>query len=363
MKRILYIFALLFVALNLWSVELAFNPSGIQVNELRTFSFDPVNPGSQPVLTTLTITNDQQDQYVKLRIEISWNNNEIISGDDAVFISEEKIAPGQVIQMTNRELITNTSNQYFRPDGSININIIDEIEDLSILEEAVLSGYFPDGEIQLRISAWPEDAPANVTSRTFTITIRNAGSINLISPGALIGLKVPDLSDLPVNFIWNAVTTSFNKQTLVVRQYPPNGQPKLSTISSTGTEILRVDDVNSGFCEYLPLKTDYYYAWQVFTDRYDEHNPKLGRSGSQSNPYASSWYVFRYVEDKGGDATPEEVQTILDMLQNPALLNILNLGYTPTGEVIYEGRTYRGQDAVDILSSLLGKDIKVKIKD
>jgi hypothetical protein len=41
----------------------------------------------------------------------------------------------------------------------------------------------------------------------------------------------------------------------------------------------------------------------------------------------------------------------------------MNLGYTPTGAVIFEGRTYTGQEALDILSSLVGKDLTVEIKD
>ncbi|MDD5536778.1 MAG: hypothetical protein PHS36_06345, partial [Candidatus Cloacimonetes bacterium] len=85
--------------------------------------------------------------------------------------------------------------------------------------------------------------------------------------------------------------------------------------------------------------------------------------GYQDNPYASSWFVFRYIADEGGDQSPEDVQAILTMLKNPALWNLINMGYTPTGEVIYEGRTYRGQDAIDILNSLIGKEIEVKVRD
>lgn len=364
MKRILFIFALLLVVLNIWSLDLLFTPSGIQVNQLSTFSFDPVNPQSQPLLTTLRLTNDQMEQKVKLRVELSWNNNEIIGPNDAIFISIQNLAPGQVLQMSNRELITNTDNQYFKPDGSININIVDLIEDLATLEEAILSGYFPDGKMELKVSAWPELNPADVAYASFTITIRNAGAINLISPGALIGQNVPSLSDLPVSFIWNSVNTGFNTQTLVVREYPPNNPPSLSNIHSTGTEVFRSEGVvSSGFSEYLPLNGDYYYAWQVFTDRYDEYNPNVSRNGYQDNPYASSWFVFRYKADEGGDQSPEDVQAILTMLKNPALLNLINMGYTPTGEVIYEGRTYRGQDAIDILNSLIGKEIEVKVRD
>jgi hypothetical protein len=67
--------------------------------------------------------------------------------------------------------------------------------------------------------------------------------------------------------------------------------------------------------------------------------------------------------DEGGDVSAEDLQLVLNMLEDPALSNIMNLGYTPTGAVIFEGRTYTGQEALDILSSLVGKDLTVEIKD
>jgi hypothetical protein len=44
-------------------------------------------------------------------------------------------------------------------------------------------------------------------------------------------------------------------------------------------------------------------------------------------------------------------------------MRILLQGYRPTGEVILDGRSYKGQDAVDIIESLAGKEFQVEIKD
>ncbi|MDD3282765.1 MAG: hypothetical protein PHY41_04745, partial [Candidatus Cloacimonetes bacterium] len=87
MKRILIIVAVLLVCLNMWAIDLRFNPPVIEVNQLSTFSFDPVAPESQPILTNLTITNDNVQQKIKLQVVVKWNNTPILDEGEAIFIS------------------------------------------------------------------------------------------------------------------------------------------------------------------------------------------------------------------------------------------------------------------------------------
>ena len=51
------------------------------------------------------------------------------------------------------------------------------------------------------------------------------------------------------------------------------------------------------------------------------------------------------------------------MLNNNELRNVYNSGYNTVGTIIFEGRTYSGQDALDLVESLMGKEIQVRLQD
>ncbi|MCB5278792.1 MAG: hypothetical protein LHW59_04650 [Candidatus Cloacimonetes bacterium] len=365
MKRILIIVAVLLVCLNMWAIDLRFNPPVIEVNQLSTFSFDPVAPESQPILTNLTITNDNVPQKIKLQVVVKWNNTPILDEGEAIFISINELGSREVLLLSNRDLITEQSSQYF-VEESVNIDFMDIIESISTLEEAVLSGYFPDGNLRLEVSVKPEEENNWTETALFTIRVRNAGGIFLASPGAQIGQKAPEVNDLPVSFIWNAVNTGFNEQHIVIREFPPNNPPSLSNINNSGTVVLQKEGVDSGFSDYIPFNDGYYYAWQVYIPLYDEthyHAPAPDRAGKIAKQQESPWFVFRYVMNADGSSSSEDIQAMLNVLQNSELLNLQGLGYSPTGEIIYDGRLYRGQDALDILSSLIGKQLTIKVID
>jgi hypothetical protein len=334
----------------------------LDVNQISTFSFDPYNPPAQPILANITLTNDNVAQQIEMQVVVQWNNIPILAEGNAILRSR-MLEPNETLFLTNRDLITEQASDLFS-DVSINFDIMDMVDKFPTLKDAVLSGYFPDGNLQMIVSLKPIGATTWQTTSTFTIRVRNAGGIYLNSPGALIGRKVPVIEHLPVSFIWNSVNTGFNDHKLVIREYPANNPPRLSTIRSTGVEVYHSPlHENSGFSQYLPLNNGYYYAWMVYTELYDQDNIHLGRSGGHARKLESNWFVFRYMMDEGGDASPEDVQIMLNMLGNNALRNLFSLGYTPTGEVIFDGRTYKGQEALDLLAALAGKELKVEVKD
>jgi hypothetical protein len=368
MKQALIILSLLCLCFSLQAqVSATFSPREIQMNQVNTFTFDPVDPASQPILTHLTVMNQGAEQKIKLQVVLKWNNSVIIQPNQAVFISRDVLATGASLVLNNRDLITEQSSVYFEPEGSINIDIIDVMENYPTLEQAVLSGYFPDGQLRMEVSVKAENSPVWEDTDTFTISIRNAGAIYLISPGKAIGQLPSIVENIPVSFLWNAINTGFNEQSIVVKEFPPSIPPTSSTVAQTGTEVYRTPqgaNAASGFSEYIPFNDEYYYAWRVYTPLYDETNfIEVDRSTSSGNFVASEWFVFRYMAEDMGDLGPEDVQDMLNALGSSQLINLLNLGYTPTGDVIYEGRVYRGQDAIDIINSLLGKEIEVEIKD
>jgi hypothetical protein len=352
-----------------WSaLSTSFSPGSVEVNAMSTISFDPQEPLSQPMLTTLTITEDQLPAgRIDLKVVVYWNNARLVEAD---FESLDEnwgsiISNKRQVQMSNRHLISEEGHPDFQPKGSSSISVEQVINANPTLKEAVLAGYFPDGNLELRI--WVRNWQAgtwNTTSGSpavFTIKIRNAGAINLISPGVVIGQTPPQISQRPISFQWNSVSTGFNKSSLVVREYPANNPPSQNNIENTGNLFYSNPDVNSGFSDFLAFNPGNYYAWQITTTLFNEFTiqnqnlqPKL----------KSNWFVFRFVnESQNTNETAAEMQAQLNILNNNALRSILAQGYTLVGTVIYEGRTYSGQDALDLLSGLAGKELQVQLRD
>jgi hypothetical protein len=363
MKHITIIITFCLIALSLTATSISFSPQEIMLNRLSTLSFDPIRPESQPILANVTLTNGAQMQRIKMQVVLKWNNQTIIGPNEVVFISKEAWSPNQSVSMSNRDLITEHDNIYFEPDGHINIDIMDAIESFPTLEAAALSGFFPDGRIELEVSVKGENSANWENTGVFRIVIRNAGSIQLVSPGRPIGQNPPKLSGLPLSFFWNAVNTGFNEERLVIREFPAHVPPQASTVERGGSEVYhsQTGDI-SGFSEYIPFNDGYFYAWQVYVPLYDENNPRSQRS-AQGSSLKSRWFVFQYVENMDSDEDGGDIQALLNLLGNEALLNLQNLGFTPTGEVIYDGVVYRGQDAIDLINSLLGKEIEIKVLD
>lgn len=363
MKTTILFISLLLMCLSLNALSLVFTPSGIDVNQISTFSFDPYNSATQPILTNAILTNDNVEQFVQMQVVITWNGIQILEEGKARFRTAQALAPNQVLNLTNRDLISSDASNYF-VEEELDFNISDMVDKYPTLKDAVLSGYFPDGTLQLKVSLRPDGSTTWQEPSIFTIRIRNAGGIYLTGPGALIGRQVPVIGHLPVSFFWNAVNTGFNDQRLVIREFPPNNPPRLSTVKSTGVEVYHSSGPEeSGFSQYLPLNNGYYYAWMVYSDLYNQDNIHLGRNTGNSPKLESNWFVFRYMMEEGGEASPEDVQILLKMLGNSMLTNIFSQGYTPTGEVIFNGKSYWGQDAVNILGNLVGKELHVDITE
>ncbi|MDD2424331.1 MAG: hypothetical protein PHG34_08995 [Candidatus Cloacimonetes bacterium] len=373
MKHILVIIAMALFCLGLSAVvTVRFDSTVLNLNKLNTFTFDPVNPQDQPILTNLTITNLGAPQKVKLQMELKWNSKALVKPGEAVFVTAHPLATNGTIRLSNRDLVNEHGGTDLVPadGGTININLIDIIENFPTLESAVLSGYFPDGELLLEVSVKGESSVSWEDTGSFRIRIRNAGAIYPLSPGKAIGQVPPIVKDIPVSFLWNAINTGFNKQQIVIKEFPPNNPPSYSSVAQPGVEIYNSANhpgeeyVTSGFADYIPFSNNNYYAWQVSTPITDQTNiPVPGRASAKDNSLTSEWFVFRYMADDLDAMSPDEVQALLNVLGNINLTNILNMGFTPTGEVFLDGRQYTGQDAVDILSSLAGKDIQVQLKD
>lgn len=351
------------------NLDCYFSPEFREVNSMNTASFDPFMPMNQPLLTTLNIVNNGDAARVDLKVKVLWNNNFLV---EATF--ESMAALGSTpYSLSNRDLITNQSSQHFmRKPGTPDLSLENVVNANDLLKDAVLAGYFPDGNLQIRVwvreydtSAWElaDDAPGY---KQFELRIRNAAFITLMSPGVPIGLSIPELSGAPLSFIWNSLNTGINNYRLVVREYAPNYQPDVNNVSVAGNVFYQTTagmSEQSGFASYLPFTNGNYYAWRVETPLSNEFAPYLedGLPGTQQ--LNSNWFVFRYASEDNTSADLNEFQARLNMLNNNTLLNLFTQGYKPVGTIIYDGRSYTGEDAYALIESLLGHDIDVELKD
>ncbi|MDD4027383.1 MAG: hypothetical protein PHO75_04340, partial [Candidatus Shapirobacteria bacterium] len=217
----------------------SFSPLSIDVNNMSLISFDPSDPLSQPNLTTLTINTG--NKRIDLKVRVNWNSSTLV---EANFQHRAAAAPyAPFVTFSNRELISNEGHPDFEiKQGFPEITVSDVLDSKPLFKDAALSGTFPDGDLQIRIwvreystAGWTVP-DSDLGDAKFTIKIRNAGTISLQTPGVAIGQNPPQISERPVSFIWNSVSTGFdeNKSTITIREYPPNNPPNSSSIENTG---------------------------------------------------------------------------------------------------------------------------------
>lgn len=343
----------------------SFNPSTVQVNSFNTASFDPTSPESQPILTTLTIQNNSSESYIfRMKLTVKWNETTLTNAE---FRSKEAIAAnGIYYPLTNRDLITTNASSHFDEIGVGGISLQDVIENSPVLRRAVLAGFFPDGTVRLEIQVRPDETTATYGApAVFSIIVRNAGNISLVSPGVPLGEDIPVLSTNPMSFFWNAINTEFNQYYLNILEFPPNVVPTVNNVEAMGQHFwpLTPTPVTGGaYSEFIPFVPGNYYAWQISTTLYTETNPYT-RERDQSN-LTSAWYVFRFApEDQSSPLTINELQAALSSLGSPAIEAIFSGGFAPIGVIQSEGQSLSGEEAINLIRSLIGRNVTIDIRN
>lgn len=342
-----------------------FSPSTVMVNSFNTASFDPTSPQSQPILTTLTIQNNTDQSFIFLmKLDVKWNG---VALTNATFRSKEPIpANGIFYPLSNRDLITTTASTYFNSLGLGGISLQDVIENNPVLRRAVLAGFFPDGTVTLEIQVKPDNPEASYTTpAVFSIVVRNAGTINLVSPGVPIGEMPPVIDSNPVSFFWNSIATDFNEYYLNIREFGPQNPPTADNVETMGQHFWpQTSTTVSGgsYVGFIPFVPGNYYAWQISTQLYTETSPRLR---TDNNPrLKSNWFVFRYSpQNQSPPITINELQVALSSLGNPDMDALFNGGFVPFGVVQVDGISYTGEEAINLVRSLLGRNVMVEIRN
>ncbi len=368
MRRIIVLLVfmlLLWVGLSAQQISVSCNPTNIFVNSLHTGSFDPVNPQNQPILTTVTIHNLTQTPFrFELEVIILWNMIEIV---DVTYLSKYQLHAGETRVYTNRDLITNNAtNDFEAPNNEISIS--DIMSTNSVLRDALQAGFFPDGTLRFIIKATPLDIPnPETTTSNYDINIKNINAIFLSYPGRPIGQNPPEVNVRPVSFLWNFINTSVNRYKLVIKEFMPDYPPDNNSVETGGKRVFNQILEDNIFTDFLPFQDKHYYAWQVSTALYNENEPldiNDEPGNPQNNILKSDWFVFKYASDfNSSSSTYQQLMLYLNMLNNEDIKYIFSQGFEVTGAVFYEGQVYTDKDAVDLVKTMLGKEIEVEITD
>ncbi len=374
-KHLLLLMALLLTLFGLWGqnpdITASFMPQQIFVNSFKTASFDPTTPWNQPILTTLLVKNDSaQDSRFYLRLQIFWSgvSDPLVT---AKYISENAIpAHGQFVPLTNQDLVTNQASALFNRIGSINFSL-DEITNRSpVLRQAVMAGYFPDGILSLRVQVQPEisghDNWSNASEAAFSIHVRGAGAISLLSPGSPVGSNPPGVDQNPVDFLWNSIDTEINQYRITIREFPQNLPPDVNSLSNTGSVFYETDVYGNQFAEFLPFTPGNIYAWRISSPRWTELNPRIPAEpwrDDDQGVISSGWNLFHYTQFESGEDSVHRISAALNSLKEDMLEGLFNEGFRPTGEIIWKGRSYSGQSAIDLIEQLLGQQVGITVWD
>ncbi len=340
-----------------------FTPNSINVNSFKTASLDPTAPWNQPILTNLVISNHSDAAFrFYLKLDIYWSG---ISDPLAsiIYISKETIpALGQFYPLTNQDLVTNQPSTLFDRLGNNAFSLDDITNRSSVLRQAALAGYFPDGVLSLIVKVQPESSGSQdwngASEATFTIWIVNAEAISLISPGTPASSSPPVVDQTPVNFVWNSIDTNINVYKLTIREYPNNLPPDINSLADTGSLFYDQHVYGNQFTEFLPFNQGSYYAWRISTKRWTELDSYVSPGPwREDDPglISSGWNIFRYSLFESGADPIHRICAVLNSLGEDKLEALFNEGFRPTGEIIWNGRSYSGQSAIDLIEQLLGQ--------
>ena len=349
-------------------ISATFMPASIIVNSFKTASFDPETPWTQPILTTLLINNTSSADFrFYMKVEIFWSG---VEGSlvDATYISNEALAAGAAFYpLTNQDVITNQASVYFNRVGSINFSLDDIVNRSEVLKRAVMAGYFPDGTLTVRVSVQPESlGHSNWNSASvgnFSIHVSAPGVLQLVSPGVPIGGTPPKTGSNPPNFIWHSMDTWINNYYLQILEFAQNNPPDASSLLQSGRVFYEQTVHQNYFNDFLPYVPGNYYAWRVATPRLTELNPGIAgpwKEDSQ-NLISSDWFVFQYAMEDVQEDSSHRLNAYLNSLENKELRKLIDQGYLPAGNILWQGRTLSGQDAINLLDLLKDKELHIRI--
>jgi len=318
-------------------------------------SFDPDNPGAQPLVFIFQITNnDTIPRGCKLSLSFSSNQYpDMLTQDEGTIKNyiqlgsttddSLRLAAGQSITISNRDVI----NSDVHIEGSWD-DILDKNEDFKNL--VLDTGSLPADTYYFTLIAFNPNSPFPTEDNIYSellasVDVVNPSGVTPISPGEPFTNAPPEIvGNLPI-FSWFANISQFN---------------------------LEIFEVESGEVPDDIVNKDPYFAQEQIVSNifpYPDYAPEL----VSNQTYA--WRVIGIVQTTQGQVLVEsvlwcfvissnqvpdpEIQNITYFVENLENLGILDLGnlnignFTPTGEVYLNGNLIPVEDLIELLNNIL----------
>ncbi len=319
---------------------------------------DPDNPASQPILFSGSVTNPSSVTVLNyyLKVGMTWNGNMLIDIEDADsrIIAVDPLNPGGIKQFDSRDILSNIPTNGFT--GSLTMDgVLDNNPDF---EDAILNtGRFPDGIYIVTVQAF-DDATDNAISEPITLSIQiiNPVNIRLLFPGMAAGSTIISYPTQQPTFMWISNLTDYTLKIFEIDDITSVSAEDIEN-NTPYAEITNIPSTAYAYPASAPmLEIGKIYGWQVTA-------PLVSPAGS-SNISKSPVFIFR-VENPNAD--PIQMEILYSFIRNlqgvdgmEGFVDLLNQGYAPTGNVIYQGQTIDFTQLNEFLSDIISGEIEVK---
>lgn len=358
MKRDIVLLLLLIFTFSLFGNNYSMELTCTQpvLNILKANYFDPSEPYSQPNLFNLAIRNPNKafndsntELSYALNVEFFWNSNFLTD----VVLKPKGVATvyGQQIRVTNREVISNLHNNYFKVEGSFSFD--DIIDNSTQLKDFVIdTGRFPDGAYRISMELIPDNPIYQGTSASVTFTVRGIQNVRLISPGVQAGsTNIPKLNQ-PIIFNWSSSGIN-NSYVVEIKEFDEAHELNPSNIEYSGRVVVEEDVTNrSVYVSDYNFQPNMYYAWRAKVRYMGEESLNLD---NHQQFKASNYFVFKFSSEPTTEISnpflDELHQTLLN-LNIPEITSLFEEGYLPKYSIELNGRVFYGREAIDKLREL-----------
>ncbi len=358
MKKLLLLFITLAISSLCMGYDVEINLNLANPSPFNLFyasSVDPDNPLLQPILFRgdISITNDGPDQLddYYLEVELRWEDRTLIN--DSKVTAIQPLIKGIPKTFTSRDVISNIPTNGF--EGELTMDgVLDENPDFK--DVIMETGRFPDGHYHVLVEVFNADGVSVSNIAPLDFTIVNPLNIQLLYPGGPAGQSIVSYPTQRPTFMWISNLQNF--------------EIKIVEVDNPSTFSAEMIDGSTPVCEETTRSTAFRYptsapmleigrayAWQV-------KGEVLTAGGANNHWLESPVFTFR-IENPNNDPVQLEIlytllNNILDVPGMEDFLDLLNLGYSPTGNVLYHGEIVPFSQLNDLISDILSGEITVK---
>jgi len=210
-------------------------------------------------------TNTYENLRIRYTVTIEFNDNGVLRRQRLYegLTNEFSISPNEVLSLSSTRFLDSKN-----PDGKIGLRYMEyELDDMELKDQLVSSKLLPDGTLTFSLELFPS-VDQIVDDNSYTHTLINTTSIDLVSPGNEMGQQVENHTNPRPVFIWMSQLYPGiygTDDVFELRMY--EARPGVSASDAVARPPFFTKRVNSVTFQYPsdapPLVPGYSYYWEV----------------------------------------------------------------------------------------------------